>query len=175
MRPGEKSESITERDVAQALSDGQKADYFRRSYTAVDGLWFMKVGESHGFEEALNLDEQVWMVQPKIQSRMIRSMLQAGEGLEALFRCLAVRLSLEGFEFRAERGEDGIWVEVVRCPWHELMVKAGREALNNQVGERICQAENAVWASEFGPGIRFVREERICDGKARCLLRFSRD
>jgi len=42
------------------LSDEQKTEYFRRSYTAVDGLWFMKVEERHGFEEALRLDEAVW-------------------------------------------------------------------------------------------------------------------
>ena len=24
------------------MSDGQKTEYFRRSYTAVDGLWLMK-------------------------------------------------------------------------------------------------------------------------------------
>ncbi len=35
------------------LNDKQVADFFRRSYTAVDGLWFMKAEEKHGFEAAL--------------------------------------------------------------------------------------------------------------------------
>ena len=34
------------------LTEEQKAEYFRRSYTAVDGLWFMKVEERLGFDEA---------------------------------------------------------------------------------------------------------------------------
>jgi len=172
MNAGKTRETVSDRDVAQILSDRQRAEYFHRSYTAVDGLWFMKMEERHGFDEALDLDEKVWMVQPKIQARMIKSMLQVREGMDALFRCLAVRMALEGFEFQAERSEDQIMLEVVRCPWHELMVNSGRQSLNGKVGERICQAENTVWASEFGPDIRFFREDRICNGEARCLLRF---
>jgi len=41
------------------LSSQQVADYFNRSYNAVDGLWFMKVEEKYGIDAALDLDNEV--------------------------------------------------------------------------------------------------------------------
>ena len=49
------------------LSSKQVADYFNRSYKAVDGLWFLKVEEKYGFDTALELDNEVWKILPKIQ------------------------------------------------------------------------------------------------------------
>jgi hypothetical protein len=37
------------------LSDKQIAEFWHRSYTSVDGLWFMKVEEKHGFDLALDI------------------------------------------------------------------------------------------------------------------------
>ena len=59
------------------LSSQQVAEYFSRSYRAVDGLWFMKVEEKLGFDAALELDNEVWKVMPKIQARMIKQFLGA--------------------------------------------------------------------------------------------------
>lgn len=161
------------------LTEEQKAEYFRRSYTAVDGLWFMKVEERLGFDEALRLDEAVWKVLPKIQARTMKSMMKLKDGLEGLQQALSVRLALEGFDYDMERREDGFAVIVKRCPWHDLMIKSGRGNLSEQVSDLICRVENSVWASEFaGPGkgqeIGFEREERICRGEGRCVLRFRR-
>ena len=66
------------------LTDEQRADYFRRSYTAADGLWFMMVEEKYGFDAALKLDEAVWKVLPKIQARALKSMMKLNSGLEGL-------------------------------------------------------------------------------------------
>ena len=161
------------------LTEEQKAEYFRRSYTAVDGLWFVKVEERLGFDEALKLDEAVWKVLPKIQARTMKSMMNLKDGLEGLEQALSARLALEGFDYEMERREDGFAVIVKRCPWHDLMIKSGRGTLSERVSDLICRVENSVWASEFrdagkdeGREIRFEREERICRGEGRCVLRF---
>lgn len=162
------------------LTDEQKAEYFRRSYTAVDGLWFMKVEEKQGFAEALRLDEAVWKVLPKIQARTLKSMMHLEGGLPGLQQALSARLALEGFEYEMERREEeeGFAVIVKRCPWHDLMIKSGRGKLSEQVSDLICRVENSVWASEFsgeGGEIRFEREERICREEGRCVLRFCKE
>ncbi|MDM7934103.1 MAG: DUF6125 family protein [Methanothrix sp.] len=156
------------------LTDSQRAEYFHRSYKAVDGLWFVKAEERYGFEGALELDEAVWRVLPKIQARMIRSMLELDGSLEGLLAALEARLEMEGFEFEAEDLGRSLQVEVRRCPWHEIMVRSGREKLSGSVSDVICQVENSVWASEFSDGgqIEFSRDERICRGAPRCLLHF---
>jgi Family of unknown function (DUF6125)/L-2-amino-thiazoline-4-carboxylic acid hydrolase len=162
------------------LTDKQKAEYFRRSYTAVDGLWFMMVEEKYGFEAALKLDEAVWKVLPKIQARTIKAMMKLPYGLEGLQEAVAARLCLEGFVCDLETLENGFEVIVKKCPWHDLMIKAGREELSEKVGDLICRAENSAWALEFTEDdpnfgeIRFERRDRICRGSSRCTLRFCR-
>ena len=155
------------------LSDKQIADFFRRSYTAVDGLWFMKAEEKCGFEAALDIDDEVWKVFPKVQVRMLKDMFKGASGLEALRECFTTKLAIEGFRFDVEVAGRGFRVSISRCPWHDAMVKSGREALSGKVGTRICGTEYAVWAAEFGQGIRFERKSEICTGGERCVLEFS--
>jgi len=160
------------------LTDAQKAEYFRKSYTSVDGLWFMKVEELRGFEEALEIDCRVWSIFPKIQARTLRSMLGAERGIESLARCIAAKHSIEGFEFEAEIGEDGssLKMAISKCPWHELMAKSGRLALSERVGSVICNAEYSTWASEFsdeGRRINFCLHSQICKGDQVCIFGFE--
>lgn len=153
------------------LTDKQLADYFHRSYTAVDGLWFMKLEEEYGFDKALEIDKRVWEVLPKIQARKLKSILNAGDGLEALEECLTTKLDLEGFKFETEEYDEGFRIIVLKCPWHELMVKSGREELSGKVGNVICNTEYPVWASEFG-NIEFELKEQMCEGSNCCTLDF---
>jgi hypothetical protein len=153
------------------LTDKQIAAYLHRSYAAADGLWFMKVEEKYGFDTALEIDDQVWKVLPKIQARKLKSMLVLDEGIEGLAEGIETRLALEGFEFEAEKDSDSFKVFIKRCPWHELMVKSGRGHLSDKVSSLICREENSVWASEFGD-ISFELDEQICKGSERCVLRF---
>jgi len=153
------------------LTDKQAAQYFRRCYTAADGLWFMKVEENHGWTAALEVDEQVWKVLPKIQARMLKSVLNVDQGIDALQQCLTTRLTLEEFEFETQTSSDGFSISINRCPWHEQMVKSGRKHLSGTVGRRICGTEYPVWAAEFGP-IQFELQQQICDGCGQCVLRF---
>ena len=164
------------------LTESDKMEYFRRSYRAVDGLWFMMIEEKRGFDEALELDEAVWRVLPKIQARTIKSMLKLDDGPDGLKEAIAARLALEEFDYELKEEESGFVVEIRRCPWHDIMIRSGREELSERVSEVICQAENSVWAQEFsgkgaegvGLEIRFERHERLCQGADRCRLWFGR-
>jgi len=158
------------------LTDRQIAEYFRRSFTTADGLWFMKVEESLGFDRALDLDDAVWKILPKIQARMLKTMGNLGNGLDALRECVSTRLTLDGFAFEIEEDPAGnnLQVRVTDCPWHNLMVKSEREHLSGKVGSRICATEYQVLATEFGPGISFDLGDQICHGARRCRFTFRR-
>jgi len=157
------------------LSNKQIAEYFHRSYTSVDGLWFMKVEGKYGFDAALDIDNEVWKVFPKIQARLLKSLGKTGDGIDALFECLTTKLTLEGFEFEAEKiGNRGDFkITMNECPWHNLMIKSGREKLSGRVGTLICNTENSVWASEFGENIKFELKDQICQGATSCVLQFK--
>jgi len=156
------------------LGADQVRDYFHRCFTAVDGLWFVKVEERFGFETALDIDEQVWRVLPKIQARKFKELTGFGDGFEAFGRCFLTKLELDGFQFRAEGSADGreLTVRLERCPWLAALRKAGREHLGATIAERICRNEYGGWAKEFGGTICFSLEAKRCAGDDCCRLHF---
>jgi len=157
------------------LEKEQIIEYFRRSYTAVDGLWFVKVEDKYGFDAALELDRAVWKVLPKIQARMLQHMGRLGQGVAALRDCLETKLFLESFRFRTEGIGNGSGFRAVisECPWYNLLLKSGRENIAAAVGDAICNTEYPVWAAEFGEGICFEMGGRICHGARNCILNFT--
>ena len=158
--------------------DAERAAFFRRSYSAVDGLWFMMVEERLGFEAALEIDAQVWQVMAKIQARELRRLLDAPMGLDGLAQCLEPKFAWEGFDARIERPDaDTLHCILKHCPWHEAMLRSGREHLSGRVGERICPVEFAVWADEFavaGRPIQYALDALLCKGQECCVLTFQR-
>lgn len=133
----------------------------------------MKVEEKNGFDSALDVDREVWRVMPKIQARMIKSMLKLNNGAGALFEGLTTKLELEGFKFKAEKRKNGFRITITDCPWHNLMIKSGREKLSGIVGATICGTEYPVWVSEFGETMHFKFESQKCKESECCTLDFE--
>jgi len=156
------------------LTDKQIAEYMFRSYAAVDGLWFVKLEEKAGFDTALDIDEAVWKIMPKIQARKLRSMANIPDGLDGLFEAYTTKITLEGFEFETRRELNAFEIIVSKCPWYEIMVKSNRGHVAEKIGDRICNAEYGGWATEFGSDLGFELRSRICRGQAQCRLRFFR-
>lgn len=158
------------------MMDAEAAAFFRRSYSAVDGLWFLMVEEVWGFEAALEVDVRVWEVMPKIQARELRRLIGAPGGLEGLRQCLARKLEWEGFCFESvPMGQHALQFLLRECPWHAAMVRSGREHLAGRVGERICTVEFSVWAREFsdeGQEIHYALQALRCQGAPQCVLAF---
>ncbi len=158
------------------LTGEQAADYFQRCYTAIDGLWCVKIEEKYGFDVALDIDNDVWKVFPKIQARKLKELTGLGNGIEALCECLTTRFTLEGYSYSVEKqGDDGAFRIVMDdCPWHNIMASSGRGHLSPKVGGTICTTEFSGWAAEFGDDIRSEMECRLCEGAQTCVVRFSR-
>jgi hypothetical protein len=106
---------------------------------------------------------------------MLKSMGGLGDGMGGLFESVTTKLNLEGFAFETERAEDGSAFRVVlaECPWHNTMIRTGREHLSGRVGTLICNTEYSVWAAEFGPDIVFRLHGQICEGRPTCVLEFT--
>jgi hypothetical protein len=156
-----------------ALIDKQVAEYFHRSYQAVDSLWFMKVEEKYGFDITLQIDEEVWKIIPKIQARMIKSMINIDKGETALRISLETKMALEGFKFKVEQGVNGFRLRIKDCPWHNLIVKSGREKISEKVGTTICGVEYYGWISEFDENMEFRLSAQKCKGSETCILEFK--
>jgi len=151
-------------------------EYYRKSYFAVDGLWFMKTEDAHGFEEALRLDAEVWSVLAKLQARKTRELLKIkGNTIKDLITALKLKWTAEEYDYTIEETDDAQGVVLLRaCPWLEVMKKAGREHLTPKIGECVCTREYAAWAKEFSPEIKVRLDEMLCKGKASCRLSFNK-
>jgi hypothetical protein len=147
--------------------------YLLRSYTAVDGLWFVKTEQRFGFDAALDIDAEVWKVMPKIQARLIRAFTGAKDGIPGLAACFAEKLSIDGFSCQALERPGVLEIRVSVCPWHEKMVRSGRTHLAARVGNRICPLEYSAWAEEFGCVFCFGGGGKICEGAEACVLTFK--
>jgi hypothetical protein len=156
-----------------SLTPDQIADYLRKSYAAVDGLWFMKVEDAEGFDKALDIDEKVWLVMPKIQARKMKSFAGKDNGLDALQECFEAKLGLDGFEFTTIREQTSFEIIILKCPWYDKLVQSKRTHLAGKIGNRICFAEYSGWAAEFGCRFRFSNEDKICTGCVNCGLKFE--
>ena len=157
------------------LSGNQAADFFHRCYTAIDGLWCMKLEERYGFDTALEIDNDVWKVFPKIQARKLKELTNLGNGIESLRKSFTTKLTLEGFSYKVAKleGDEGFQITVERCPWHDIITTSGREELSARVGNTICKTEYSVWASEFGDDIQYEHQYRLCEGSKTCVMQFT--
>jgi hypothetical protein len=148
------------------------AEYLRRSYTAIDGLWFMKVEERLDFDEALLLDVAVWKVMAKIQARKACELLGLqGATLAELLAALELKFAAEQYMYEIRRpSPDSAEITVTGCPWMVLMEKSGRMHLADRVANAICGVEYEAWAKEFGSGITTAVGERRCNGDPVCRI-----
>lgn len=150
--------------------------YLRRSYHAVDGLWFMMTEEDTDFENALQLDMRVWRVLAKIQARKARELLGVqGEMRHDIARCFSLKLDADGHQYTVEESEDTVRFRIASCPWMELLKKSGRGQLASRVAEAICTTEGAVWSAEFGNAWSFEMPRMGCGGKEGCEMVFRRE
>ncbi len=151
-------------------------EMLRRSYFAVDGLWFVMIEEDDGPARAMELDERVWRVMPKIQARKARQLLGCdGDSPADVVRCMALKFAAEGHEHEVRvTSPDEAEIVGTECPWREALESAGRVHLGPEIADRVCATEGAMWASEFGADIEFRLAEAICHGGECCRFVFRR-
>jgi hypothetical protein len=132
----------------------------------------MKIEENMNFNQALDIDINVWKVMPKIQARKLKTLAGVPDGLKGLYECYTSKITWEGYQFTTQWFDTGFDILITHCPWIEIMKKSNRGHLAQTIGPAICGAECPVWASEFGQNIVFEMKEQLCTGCSQCRFRF---
>jgi len=160
--------------MKEQFTDAQIADFLRRSYFVVDGLWFVKTEESRGFDEAIALDEAVWEIMSKIQARKAKSLLGIqGNSLADFARAFQLKLAAEGHDYKAELTDQQLVLAIKVCPWYEILKTSGRTHIADIIADRICAREFAGWTREFDPKIETKFGLRLCiDNSETCTVKF---
>ena len=150
-------------------------NYLRRSYQAVDGLWFMMVEQATGFDQALEIDRQVWAVLAKIQARKARELAGCtGNTPAELSRCFGLKLTADGHRFESAASCNEARFIIHECPWLQLLRKSERRDLAARISQTICPTEGGVWSAEFGGEYEFHMPLMACAGADHCEMRFAR-
>ncbi len=145
------------------------ADFLKRSYFAVDGLWFVKAEERFGFDEAIALDEAVWEVMSKIQARKARAALGIiGNSLEDLAQAFSLKLTAEGYDYDFDIDTSAATFTIRTCPWYEILKSSGRTHIAETIAERICKREFAGWIREFEQDVGVHFDGRLCVPSEEC-------
>jgi hypothetical protein len=153
----------------EKFTDAQIAAFLKRSYFAVDGLWFLKSEEQHGLSEAMDLDEAVWEIMPKVQAREAAKILDLeGGSLQAVQQGFEFKLTAEGYDFDVETSGDEVRFIVKTCPWYEVLKKCDRTHLAESIADRICTREFSGWTKELAPGTEFELRSRLCVESDNC-------
>jgi hypothetical protein len=150
------------------------ADYLRKCFVSVDGLWFMKIEEDGDFEKALKIDTAVWNVLPKIEARTIQELLSLGHGIEALHAALDFKLRAELYSHTVSPvREDAFTLDVHDCPWVKHIKKAGRAHFIDRIAASICPAEYGGFTAEFGESISIDHQHGGCAQHGKCRFVFQ--
>lgn len=150
--------------------NNQIIGYLKRSYFALDGLWFLIVEEYLSLEEALKIDEQVWRILPKIQAREVRKMLDIrGNTLPDFFKAIKVKLEAEGYRYQGRLEDESLTLSIIECPWYKIIRKSKREHLPL---DDICRIDFQAWAKEFNSKIKVNINSSICKRATSCEVQF---
>lgn len=149
------------------------AEYFKKCFLSVDGLWFVKLEEAFSFDTALEIDVAVWKVLPKIEARTIKKLLSLSDGIAGLRAAFDFKLLAEDYEYAIQPlGSGGFEIQVRDCPWVNHISKAGREHLLDRIADAVCPVEYETFAREFGCGITFQHVQKGCHKQHHCVFTF---
>lgn len=152
------------------------AEFFRKCFLSVDGLWFLTVEKAFSFDTALDIDVAVWKVLPKIEARTVKKLLSLGNGIESLRAAFDFKLAAEEYRYSITPIESGSFKIFVRdCPWVNHITKAGREHLLLKIADAVCPVEYEIFAREFGDGIQFRHERKGCHKQHACVFAFAEE
>lgn len=93
-------------------------------------------------------------------------------GFDLLLRALEIKLELDHFKFEIKKSKtsDSISVIIKDCPWHDIMLRSGREKKSELIGGSICKTEYLTFAREFFDKVSVDVREGICKKKNSCIF-----
>lgn len=158
----------------KGLTDKQMIELLKRSYAAVDGLWFMMLEKETDFETALKVDAAVWDVLPKIQVRKIVELTGISGTTPADFLpVLKIKFGLEEYKYQIkENTESRLEIQVDECPWVNLLQKSDRMHIAERLGDEICTRDLKGWAQAFNPRLDIEWAWRRCTEQPGCRFSF---
>ncbi|HUX98153.1 MAG TPA: DUF6125 family protein [Candidatus Deferrimicrobium sp.] len=148
--------------------DKQFIQLIRSALTAIDGLWFLEVENKLGFDQAFEIDIQVWKRYGSIIINRIKKILSLQENnLEAFLQVLKILCEIDGTQFEIKKqSPNEVIIQVNYCPWWENLKRSHREKLVRcDIVDKVIFPE---WAKYFNPELEFQILNSLPDGHDAC-------
>ncbi len=140
----------------------------RSALTAIDGLWFLEVEKKYGFEEAFELDLNVWKrYGPIIVKRIKKALGISDNTLDSFLKVMELVCAIDGTKFKIkEKSLNQALLQIVYCPWWENLKRSNRESLVRcDVVDKTIFPE---WAKSFNPKLEFKLIRGLPEGHDIC-------
>jgi hypothetical protein len=161
------------RRKALDISREQMEELRLGALTAIDGLWFMAVEKKSGFEEALELDLEVWKQYGVVIIKRLARMLGIGLDTQDPPDMATVNFVMEKIceiDGTICKGEllspQEIRFRVHRCSWWENLNRSGREDIIPC--EYIDNTIFRYWLEAIDPTMSFEITHALPRGDAHC-------
>jgi hypothetical protein len=165
-------ETQRKRRLALEISPQQMQELRLGALTAIDGLWFMAVERKYGFDNALELDLEVWKDYGRVILRRIARMLgltldpEDPPDLATINLLLETICHIDGTQCEGTVSEGEIVFRVHRCPWRENLNRSGRDSIVP------CEfVDNTIfldWLKSVDPGVSFEITHSLPRGDDHC-------
>lgn len=138
------------------------------AYIAIDGLWFMGVENKYNFDEALEIDIDVWKNWMKILPKRIKKLLNMeGNDIPTIVKILEIAYQMEGTDYEVtECNDERAVIRILKCHWYENLKKAGREKLLPCV--ELDKDLYPPMIEKINPNVSFKQVSGIPEGDESC-------
>ena len=150
--------------------------YLRRSYTWVDGFWFLEVERYlDSFDEVLEIDVQAWLQITRQQAKLAQKLLNLSKSdVPAIIETLKVKWLVDGHSYELGKVDESKGSVVIRmCPWFETMKRSGREHLAGRVCCAVCPPLYQTWATTINPKVKVEMSKFLGKGAEGCAIGFE--
>jgi hypothetical protein len=150
--------------------DTKTVQLFRSALTAIDGLWFMEVEKKHGFDDALQVDIDVWKRYGAIMLNRIKKALSIEDNtLESFLKIFRLLSEIDGTKFKiVKQASNEAVLEIILCPWWENLKRSKRETLVRC--DAVDRAIYPDWIKAFNPAYELLLTKSLPEGHRACEL-----
>jgi hypothetical protein len=150
--------------------DSKMVQLIRSALTAIDGLWFLEVEKKHGFEDAFEVDIDVWKRYGPIMVNRIKKALEIKDNtLESFLRIFELLSEIDGTRFKLMKKtaiEAILGIEF--CPWWENLKRSKRETLVRC--DTVDREIYPEWIKAFNPAYELLLTKSLPEGHDMCEL-----
>jgi predicted hydrocarbon binding protein len=153
------------------VSKKDKLFFYERHFQTLDGLWMIETEREIGFEQALDIDLNVWVkLLEVILRRTKRYLILEENSIENFVKILSFRWTVEGWNF--ELREDGSII-VNKCPYEAAMQRnPNRHDKIEAICNDMCIPFYQKIATKFNPDIEIRRNKHKGLGDEYCDFQF---